>query len=142
MFGLSVRIEDYTQKVVQAAEKASFRNIPHAAAAIRKTAVESIVSAEGPSAPGSPPHTHTAKVTKSGKQRKGELQRAIVYDYDRNSQSAVIGPRESVVGPSGAAHEFGGASRGETYPERPFMGPALQSNLSRFTSEFQGSISE
>lgn len=139
MIGLkNFKFDDQTKRVSDAAEKATFRNVGHAAAAIRKDAVESIVQADGPSAPGSPPHTHTQKTTKSGKTRKGNLQRAIAYDADKDS--AVIGPRFSVVEEAGAAHELGESFHGQDYDERPFMGPALDKNLDRFASSWQGSI--
>lgn len=136
----SFKFEDTTKRVADAAEKATFRNVGHAAAAIRKDAVKSIVQADGPSSPGSPPHTHTQKTTKSGKTRKGNLQRAIAYDA--NKDSAVIGPRESVVGLAGAAHEFGETFHGDDFDERSYMGPALDRNLDRFASSWQGSIGE
>lgn len=142
MIGLDVKIEDTTKRVEDAAERATFRNVGHAAATIRNEAIESIVQADGPSEPGTPPHTHTGGVTKSGKVRRGELQRAIVFDHDRAAQSALIGPRYSVVGESGAAHEFGGEYKEQNYPERAFMGPALDNNEDRFASSFAGSIGE
>jgi hypothetical protein len=52
----------------------------------------------------------------------------------------VIGPRESVVGDVGRAHEFGGEFRGEDYPERPFMTPALDETEEAFGSSFAGSL--
>ncbi len=139
MIGLkNFKFDDQTKRVADAAEKATFRNVRHAAAAIRRDAIESIQQADGPSAPGSPPHTHTGGITKKGNTRKGNLQRAIAYDTDKDS--AVIGPRESVVGLAGQAHEMGESFHGTDYDERPFMGPALDKNLDRFASSWQGSI--
>ena len=135
-----VKYADHTERVAKEARKAVYRNVGHAAASIRKEAIESIESGDGPSAPGTPPHTHTRKVSKSGKVSKGQLPRAIVYDNDKESDTAVIGPRESVVGTSGEAHEFGGDYKGQDFPERPFMGPALDKNIDRFASSFAGSI--
>jgi len=140
MIGFNFQFVDETQRVVKASQDASFRNLGHAAAAIRKDAIESIIDAPGPSEPGTPPHTHTAGVTRKGKARKGEAQRAIAYDA--NQDSAVIGPRASVVGLSMHAHEFGDEFHGEDYPERPTMGPALDRNENRFASEWAGSIGE
>lgn len=139
MIGVGVKVEPNFQAVERAAEKASFRNLGHAAAGIRNTAIESIIPAEGPSPAGTPPHTRR-RVTRKGKQLKGQLQRAIVFSHDRANQEAVIGPRESVVGESAKAHEFGGQYKDETFPERAFMGPALDKNLGRFASEWAGSI--
>ena len=131
MFGLTLQFEDKTQRVKDAADQSSFRNLGHAAASIRKTAIESIIVAEGPSDPGTPPHT-----------RRRQLKRAIKYDVDHAAESALIGPEASIVGEAGAAHEFGGQFRGEEYPERPFMEPALETNVDRFASEWAGSIVE
>ena len=46
MIGLDVQIEDTTQRVAEAAEKATFRNVGHAAATLRNEAIESIVTTE------------------------------------------------------------------------------------------------
>ena len=132
MVGLTVQFEDRTKRVEYAAERATFRNLGHAAASISKTAKASLVTAEGPSRPGSPPHTH----------RGAHLRRAIRFDHNRKEQSAVIGPVASIVGEAGAAHEFGEQFHGQEYPERPFMGPALEANQDRFASDWEGSIGE
>ena len=143
MIGLLFQLErDTSKRVSDAAEKAAFKNLGHAASSIRKTAIESIKPAEGPSPPGMPPHTHTAGVTKKGKPKKGHLPRAIVFDVDKQKQEAVIGPRASVVGESGAAHELGEEFHGDDYPERPYMFPALETNAPRFADEYAGSIGE
>jgi hypothetical protein len=131
MFGLTVQLVDQTSRVQDATEQANFRNLGHAAASIRKTAIDEIIVAEGPSDPGTPPHT-----------RRRQLKRAIKYDVDQAAESALIGPEASIVGEAGAAHEFGGEFRGEDYPERPFMEPALETNVDRFASEWAGSIGE
>jgi hypothetical protein len=131
MIGLTFQFDDQTNRVASASDQAKFRNLGHAAASIRKTAIESIPVAEGPSEPGTPPHT-----------RRRQLKRAIKFDNDKTSQTAVIGPEASIVGEAGAAHEFGGEFRGEDYPERSFMEPALEANTDRFASEWAGSIGE
>lgn len=141
MIGLEVRIDSLTpQRVTAAVDRAAFRNLGHAAATLRKDAQASIKQEEGPSPVGSPPHTHTGGTTKSGRQRKGELQQAIVYDVDRTAQDAVIGPRESVVGLSGYAHELGEEHMGQEFPDRPFMFPALEGNRDRFHASWAGSV--
>jgi len=140
MIGATVRIEDHTVRLQQAVSKAAFKNAAHAAASIRKTEIESIKFGKGPSAPGTPPHTHGREFTKKGKKRKGVLQRAIAFWADRETGEAVIGPRFKIAGTSGSAHEFGGRYKGQTYPERPFAAPALEQNLSRFAGSWKGSI--
>ena len=138
MVGTSFKFEDQTKRAATATDAAAFRNLGHAAATIRKDAVESIENEPGPSAPGDPPHTHTGGVTKKGKVRKGDLQKAIAYDADK--ESAVIGPRFSVVGLAGRAHELGESFHGEDFDERPYIGPALDRNLTRFAQDWEGSI--
>lgn len=130
MFGFTAKVENKLDRVRQAAEKGAFRSFSRAAFAIRQTAIDSIEQASGPSAPGEPPHTH----------RRMFLRRAIRYAANR--EGAVIGPRHSVVGAAGEAHEFGGEYRGNEYPARPFMFPALQANLDRFAGSWAGSIGE
>ena len=131
MIGLEVKTEDHTHRVVDATERATFRNLGHAAGRIRRDAIESIVVAEGASEPGTPPHT-----------RRRQLNRAITFDNDRALQEAVIGPRASVVGEAGAAHEFGEEFKGIDYDERAYMGPALEKNVDRFAGDWAGSIGE
>jgi len=144
MIGMQFKLDLWNPKrVTDAADRAIVKNLSHAAASIRKREIESIVPAEGPSAPGTPPHTRS-RIVKSGKnkgkQRQGEIQRAIVFVVDKAKQEAVIGPRFSVVGTSASAHEFGGEYRGQTYPERSFAAPALEKTQDRFAASFAGSI--
>lgn len=115
--------------VLKAVDDARYRNMGHAAASLSKAAKASIEKAEGASAPGTPPHT-----------RRNQLKRAIVWDYDKAAQTAVIGPRESVVGLAGAAHEFGQEFHGDQFPERSYMGPALDKSKERFADDWRGSI--
>ena len=141
MLGINFQFVDQFPKVEKAAADATFKNIGHAAATIRKDDIASIIAAPGPSDPGTPPHTRAAVVRSGknkGKQRKGQLQRAIAYDVTKDS--AIIGARFSVVGTSDEAHEFGGEYKGEFYPARPSIGPALDKNTSRFADSFAGSI--
>lgn len=140
MIGTGFQFTDQTKRVEAAKEKAGFRNFSHAAAAIRKDAIESIKNEPGPSEPGEAPHTHTGGITKKGKVRKGNLQRAITFAASK--EDAVVGPRESVVGQAGRAHELGEEFHGDDYPERPYMEPALEENIERFASEWGGSIGE
>jgi len=122
-----VRTEQNFGAVKTAAEKASFRNLGHAAASISRDAKATIDKSPTPSVPGKPPHT-----------RRGQLKRAIRYAYDKTS--AVIGPIFSAVGTSGEAHEFGRMYKGEKYPARPFMGPALTRAYPRFASSWGGAV--
>lgn len=122
--------ETSVRKVFEEAEKAAFRNFQHAAASISKDAKASIKTSADPSDPGEPPHTR----------RRVFLRRAI--RYAANKDGAIIGPLASVVGLSAEAHEFGGRYKGNEYPERPFMGPALERAIPRFAGSWQGSIGQ
>ena len=128
MIGMKATTVDETAKVVQAVDKASYRNLGHAAASIRKDAVESIKRGPGPSAEGSPPHT-----------RRGQIRRAIRFAVE-DKYTAVVGPRQSVVGQSAEPHEHGGPYKGQIYPARPTMGPAMERNLDRFANSWTGSV--
>lgn len=130
MFGIQAVIQDMTDRVVKAAKKAGFRNFGHAAASISKDMKASLVNAEGPSAPGTPPHTH----------RGSHLRRAV--RYAATAEEAVIGPMASIVGESGGAHERGERYKGTDYPQRAFAGPALERGADRFAGSWAGSIGE
>jgi hypothetical protein len=131
VIGANVTFTDNSQAVTAAVDRAAFKNMGHAGATIRKEAMASIEVAAGPSLAGLPPHT-----------RRKQLNRAIRFDYDRKAQSAVIGPRESVVGQAGAAHELGEVFHGQDFPMRPYMKPALDNNLDRFAADWAGSVGE
>ncbi len=130
MFGVTVKTEDKTKAIGQAVEKTAYRNFGHAAASIAKFAKQSIKKSDEPSAEGEPPHTRR----QAGHNLPGAIR------YKASKIDAVIGPMASIVGEAGAAHEFGGEFRGTTFPERPFMWPALQANLARFHRDWGGSI--
>jgi len=140
--------------VEKAADVATYKNVGHAAASLRKLAIASLEKVDGPSSPGKPPHTHqsqrAAKIRKLNSHRKKRgratvkvpksfvLANAIVYAQENGA--AVVGPRKSVAGMIGETHEFGGQYKGAQYPERPFMGPALDKSRDRFAASFAGSI--
>ncbi len=128
-------------QVLGLAKKAEFKNMAHAAASIRKEEIASFVPSDLASQPGTPPHTRI-RIVKSGKNkgkhRLGQIARAVAFDVTKDS--AVIGPRKSIVGTSASAHEFGGEYKGTTFPERSFALPALTKNTDRFAESFSGSI--
>lgn len=127
LMGIVVQVEDHTRRVVQESERAAFRNFSHAAARIRKDAAESIEKSDEPAPPGHPVHT-----------RRGHYKRALRFAASK--EDAVIGPRASIVGEVGRAHEHGEEYKGDEFEERPVMGPALRRNLDRFAREWTGSI--
>ena len=130
MFGAKATTTTDIKKVTKAVDKGAFRSFSHAAARIRKTAAESIVKSKEPSRPGAPPTTR--------KKRSHNLPFAI--RFAANKEGAVIGPRHSVVGTSGEAHEKGGEYEGDQFEQRPFMEPALLSNTDRMLKDWEGSI--
>lgn len=130
MIGLNYQSTDTTHKLDAAAEKAAFKNFGHAASRISKDAKASLITADGPSPEGAPPHTHKGAF----------LRRAVRYAADK--EGAVIGPMFSVVGEAGAAHELGESFHDQDFPERPYMGPALDRNISRLSTDWAGSIGE
>ncbi len=117
----------------KAADKAAFRNFGHAAASIRKDAAASIKRSHKPSRRGQPPHTRRGK-------GNAQLKRSL--RFAANKEGAIIGPRHSFVGESGAAHELGQTFRGQQFDERPFMGPALERAAKRMGSDWKGTIGE
>lgn len=128
MIGISVKTTDTTKRVADAADKAAYRSLSHAAASIRREAIASTVKTQGASDPGQPPHT------------RGRLKQAITYDA--NKESAVIGPRRSRFGTALQAHEHEGMRRyrGQKFPSRQVMFPAMSRNLQRFAASWAGEI--
>lgn len=127
MFGATCNVVDESVAVAKAAERASYNSLSHAAASVRKEAIGEIKTDPEPSEPGEPPHS-----------RHGLLRRAIRYAADK--ESAIIGPVGSLVGESAEPEEFGGDFKGGDYPARPFMGPAMESKLDRFSREWEGAV--
>lgn len=132
MFDVVTRFVPKPKRLQRAIAKANFRNINHAAATIRKDAVSTVIQApQGiASRPGSPPFTH----------RRGFYRRAIRFEVNRQKNHALIGPRYSVVGDVGQAHEFGRPRGNQTYPKRPTMRPALERKAPRLGEIWEGTI--
>ncbi|MFH1022127.1 MAG: hypothetical protein V1809_01920 [Planctomycetota bacterium] len=118
-----------TKRVVKAARAGSIQSLGHAGGALRMTARRSIKRSKDSSAEGTPPHT-----------RKGQLRRAILYAVEKDKQTVVVGPDVAIVSTAGMAHEFGGRFRGERYPKRPFMGPALNKTKDRLPKMWASSV--
>lgn len=135
MVELKLTIEDDSQRVVQAAAKAAADNHRKRAYAIMQDARASIKTrpkaAKGEkdeAAPaGQPPYT-----------RRGRIRAAIRYAAD--ADGAVIGAAASIAGTSGEPHEIGGTYKGDTFEQRPFMGPALERNIHQIAGDWAGSI--
>jgi len=129
MIGATVKTTLNFAVVERKAADGSIKALGHAAAAIRLTARRSIKRSPTYSDPGVPPHT-----------RRGLLREAILYAVEKDAQVAVIGPAYDFVGVSGSAHEFGGRFRGDDYPARPFMGPALEAIRPRLPGFWAASV--
>lgn len=130
MIEAKTKTEWRDRQLREAVDRVTFRSIRSAAFGISRTAKASIVKSPKASAPGSPPATRG----QGGKNLRG----AIFVDADR--ESGIIGPRFSVVGDVGEAHEFGKSRKGDKFDERPFMLPALEENLDRFAQEWAGQV--
>lgn len=133
MIGATAKFTDNSKKVLEAASKAAYENLSHAARSIRKDASGSIKQKKDKSKssePGQPPVQH----------RPGFFKRALRYDIDKSKESAVIGFEASKVGQVAATHEHGLTEDGRDYPERPVMQPALERNIERFHRDWRASI--
>ncbi len=155
MFGIQVKLTATLKGLEKATDKGAYKTLRHAAFSIRKSAIESMVFAKGPSTAGSPPHAH-----------KGKIRRSILVAQDAKGE-VVVGPSYPRVKAGGRPYwlaqmlEHGGTftrtkkrkARGRpkkgdapqltrtiTFPPRPFMQPALQRNLARFHRDWKGAI--
>jgi hypothetical protein len=131
MFGFTFKSETDFPAVEKATDRAIYKNIRNAAFSIRKYIRESIKKSTDASDPGQPVATRG---------RRGNVKNSIFAAID--GETAIIGPRYSMVGDVMEAHEFGGARYGKDYPERPTSGPGLTANQDRFAQSFAGSIGE
>lgn len=131
MLGFKFFSSERFEAIQQAADRAVYQNIRHAAFSIRKYIQNSIKKSSVASEPGDP-------VSTRGK--RGNVKNSIFIAADDNT--ALIGPRYSFVGDAMEAHEFGGRRFGNTYAARPTSGPALEANTDRFAGSFRGSIGE
>jgi len=129
MVGMKARTRSQMHKVARKAKRANIESLGHAGGAIRLAAVRSVRKRKGPAPQGEPPHTHTRR-----------LPRAIKYAVEKKRQVVVIGPDVESFGTAGKAHEHGGKFRGERYPKRPFMGPALEKTKDRLPKFWAGSV--
>jgi len=90
-----VAIRDDINRLIEAARRATFKNMNHAGGYIRRVAMNSIKKRKTSSKPGEPPNTQT-----------GRLRRAIRYAVE-GDYGVVIGPALNEIGQIGAVHEHG-----------------------------------
>ena len=117
-FQTEAKLQLRLERIAKAAARARAGNLRSVGYLVGNVAKRLIQKSSSKSQPGQPPTT-----------RKGLLRRAIRYELASDKMSVVIGPTYSLVGTAGEAHEFGRRYKGADYPERPFMGPALQEVL-------------
>ena len=147
-FGITMKIVDSffdDSKIERAVERANKRNLSKVGAFIRRRGRSSIRKRKKVSRPGKPPSSHTSDRTVSIKN--------ILFGFDAVNESVIIGPvrlhgQKGIV-PSllefggsttivsrGPRDTFGGRaiiSKRAKYKARPFMGPALDSEVAAGT---------
>jgi hypothetical protein len=106
-----------------------FKSLGQAGAYIRAVARRMIRKSPQPAPAGHAPHT-----------RRGQLKNAILFAVEKPRMRVLIGPTFRGVGRSMMAHEFGGRYRGENFPRRPLMEPALERSRSRLPRFWSASI--
>ena len=124
--------------VQQKVDKATRKVLSRFGAFVRQRAKTSIKKRKGTSPPGQPPYSHV-----------GLLRKFILFAYDADRKSVVIGPtltREGSEAPRLLEH--GGDTTLETrhgskrahYRPRPFMGPAFEQEQQKLPALWQNSV--
>ncbi len=128
-------------KVKRAVDAARRRVLSKAGAFIRQTARTSIRKRKGTSKPGAPPHSHV-----------GLLRRFILFGYDKQSDSVVIGPVGFRASSAPRVLERGGTTtvarrrRGKRTERRvriaarPYMQPALEKERPKLPELWRNSV--
>lgn len=128
-------------KVKRAVDAARRRVLSKAGAFIRQTARTSIRKRKGTSKPGQPPHSHV-----------GLLRRFILFGYDKQSGSVVIGPVAFRTSAAPRVLERGGTTtvtrrtRGKRTERRvriaarPYMQPALEMERPKLPELWRNSV--
>lgn len=141
---ITMRIKDSffdRHVVIAAVDKAKRKVLSKAGAFIRTAARTSIRRRKGSAPPGKPPHSH-----------EGSLRELILFGYDRQSDSVVVGPVGFRNSEAPAALERGGMTtvyrrrNGRLVGERvriearPYMGPALDRERPRLPALWRNSV--
>jgi len=132
-------------KVQRAVDRAKRRSLSRAGAFIRQRARTSIRKRKRQSRPGQPPSSHT-----------GLLRRFILFGYDRQRDSVVVGPVGFKRSRAPNVLEFGGRAVVETgrtrrsrrerkkrtvrIAARPYMRPALEKERSNLPAVWRNSV--
>lgn len=116
------------ERVLKAVSRARRRALSRAGAFVRTRARTSIRKRRGTSKPGRPPYSH-----------EGSLRKGILFGYDPQRESVVVGPVGFKGSTAPTALEFGGPStrysprtrRDEPVEigPRPYMRPALEAEV-------------
>lgn len=146
------------EPIRKAVDAATLRILSRFGAYVRQRAKTSVRVREGTSSPGLPPFGHKSGVRKKTS-RSGEarvrpislLREYILFSYDRERKSVIIGPAKlsGTVGPRALeALEYGGASvslsngktRSVSVRARPFMRPAFSEELQRLPEDWRDAV--
>lgn len=93
------KTSDEIKELLRKARAATFKNLGHAGAALRRAAQRKIRRSKDPSEVGTPPHT-----------ARGALKNSILYAVE-GERGVVIGPSVNLISDVAAAHEHGGKQR-------------------------------
>ena len=145
MIDLKFKMFFNSPRVMAAVDKGTRRVLSRFGAFVRQRAKSSIRKRKKPSAPGSPPSSHS-----------GLLKKFIWFSYEPNRRSVVIGPARLSGNNRGDAPsllEYGGllrrgyAGQGRRKRKsrayiraRPFMGPAFEKEKTQLSSLWKNSI--
>jgi len=129
-------------KVQRSVDRAKRRNLSKAGAFVRQRTRSSIRKRKRSSRPGEPPSSHT-----------GLLRRFILFGYDRQRESVVVGPVGFRRSKAPRVLEFGGRTTVETrrpgrrrkkrtvrIAARPYMRPALEKERSNLPAVWRNSV--
>jgi len=119
-------------KLMAATKKARRAYLSRAGGLVRRIAKNMIGRrTRKPSKPGEPPASPT-----------GQLRNSILFAVEEQRGDVIIGPAKSLIAEIGNTHEFGKRIRGRDYPERPFMGPALEAAEPQLSKIWEDSITK
>ena len=155
-FKLSIKFKaefEDTQRILSRIGQSAKRSLMRQGGFIRTTAVHSIKTAKGPSAPGSPPHNHPGLTRK---QHTQSLRKLLFFRWDDSAKSMVVGPE---LLPSGQLDptvpgilEAGGTEMATvkvgtawvrkriTIAPRPYMAPALKLSQAKLPEYWANSL--
>lgn len=126
---MKCRVEFDKRLILVKVQHANLTGLRRSGAYIRKSARNKVSQSTRASSPGSAPNT-----------RRGLLKTALLFGVEKQKQSVVVGPAESIIGTSMYAHEFGGRYKKQRYPKRALMGPTLTATVSKLPKLWEKSV--